>query len=156
VEAVKILVLDDNRDALLVIESFLKTLDHAVSAFTDPQEALLWLKDVKPEFIIADLDMPEMSGYDFVKRVRCYSQYAATQIVCVTGTEATDDEILAGGFSAILRKPVTLSDLMDAVDNAGNPAQPAAAGPRVAAEAPTMAALMGEESPRGGPPSSNE
>ena len=112
----KVLVLDDNNDALVVIESFLQALDHKVTTFSDPQEALLWLTDLKPDVIIADLDMPVLNGFDFAKRVRCFSKFASTPILCITGTEATDEQITAGGFRAILRKPVTLSDLMDAIE----------------------------------------
>ncbi len=111
-----ILILDDNEDALLVIESFLKTLGHKVSAYTDGREALLWLSDVKPEVIIADLDMPIMSGFDFLKRVRAYQAFVNVPILCITGTGLSDAQIAAGGFYATLRKPVTLMDLMLAID----------------------------------------
>jgi CheY-like chemotaxis protein len=114
---VRILILDDNPDALMVLESFLKTMDHKVSSFTNGTEALLWLIDVKPDVIIADLDMPVMDGFDFIKKVRMYSAFASVPVICITGTEATDEQIGAFGFSAILRKPTTLSDLMNALED---------------------------------------
>jgi two-component system, chemotaxis family, CheB/CheR fusion protein len=117
---VRILILDDNQDALLVIESFLKTLGHQVSAYTDGREALLWLPDAKPQIIIADLDMPIMDGFDFLKRVRGFQAYVSTPIVCITGTGLSDAQIAAGGFVATLRKPVTLSDLMMTIDELEN------------------------------------
>jgi CheY-like chemotaxis protein len=112
----RILVLDDNPEAVQIFDSFLKALDHKVSCYTDPREALLWLTDVKPELLIVDLCMPEMSGYDFLKRVRAYGAYSRTPIVALTGTEASDDEIEAHGFASVLRKPVTLSDIMTAIE----------------------------------------
>lgn len=113
----RILVLDDNPEALSVFEKFLKALDHEVHCFGDGREALLWLNDVKPQLIIADLDMPIMDGFDFLKRVRGYTQFVNVPIIALTGTTASDEEIAAGGFSSILRKPVTLMDIMGAIDS---------------------------------------
>jgi len=112
----RILLIDDNPDAAMVVASFLKALDHKVFPYNDAREALLWLKDIQPELVIADLDMPGMSGFEFLRRFRAYNCFATTPVVCVTGTEATDEEIYAAGFAAILRKPVTLSDVMDCID----------------------------------------
>jgi CheY-like chemotaxis protein len=113
---VRILILDDNSDALLVLENFLKALGHDVSGYTDPTEALLWLGDVKPEMIIADLQMPNMDGFAFVQNVRARSAYSQLPIVCITGTDATDEQIESGGFASVLRKPTTLADVMLAID----------------------------------------
>jgi CheY-like chemotaxis protein len=114
---VKILVLDDNPDVVRMIECFLRTLDHEVSAFTESLEALLWIKDVNPEVIIADLDMPGVDGFEFVRKVRAHSAFANTPIICITGTDATDEQIAASGFISTLRKPITLSDLMVALED---------------------------------------
>ncbi|MGB9690955.1 MAG: response regulator [Candidatus Sumerlaeaceae bacterium] len=113
----RILLVDDNPDAVRVIENFLKALDHIVFSYTDAREALLWLKDVRPEIIVADLDMPGMNGFEFIRRLRAYSSFSSVPAICVTGTEATDQEIYAAGFAAILRKPVTLADMLEAIDS---------------------------------------
>lgn len=112
----RILLVDDNPDAVRVIESFLKALDHVVFSYTDAREALLWLKDVRPEIVVADLDMPGMNGYEFIRRLHAYLSFSTVPVICVTGTEATDEEIYAAGFSAILRKPVTLADMLEAIE----------------------------------------
>lgn len=113
----RIMILDDNADALTVIGSFLKALGHEVSGYTDGMEALLWLSDVRPELIIADLQMPEMDGYTFVRNVRARSAYASMPIICMTGTDEPDEKIASGGFANVLRKPVTLADVMAAIDD---------------------------------------
>lgn len=132
----KVMLLDDNVDAVVVVESFLKALGHQVASFSDGREALLWLHDFKPEVIIADLDMPALDGYDFLKRVRAHSAYANVPIICLTGTDASDAEIVAGGFAKTLRKPTTLSDVMLAIDSVVSEQE----GAQVAAPAPEKAA----------------
>jgi CheY-like chemotaxis protein len=112
----KLLIIDDNPDALTVLEQFLKTLDHRVTSYTDAREALLWLKEDKPEAIIADLEMPGMDGFEFVRRLRGYASFVSVPVICITGTDATDEQIAAAGFASILRKPTTLSDVMTAIE----------------------------------------
>lgn len=114
----RILLVDDNPDALRVIENFLKALDHTVYAYTDAREALLWLKDVRPEIVVADLDMPGMDGFELIRRLRAYAAFERTPVICITGTDTPDEEIYAAGFVTILRKPVTLADMLDAIDAA--------------------------------------
>lgn len=113
--SVRIIIVDDNPEALFVIENFLKTVGHSTAAFTDGREALLWLKDFKPELILSDLSMPGMDGFDFVRHVRAMAAYSSVPVVCITGTDASDEQISSRGFAAVLRKPVTLSHVLDAV-----------------------------------------
>ncbi|MCX7625789.1 MAG: response regulator [Candidatus Sumerlaeaceae bacterium] len=149
----RILLVDDNPDAVRVIESFLKALDHVVFSYTDAREALLWLKDVRPEIVVADLEMPGMNGYEFIRRLHAYLSFAAVPVICITGTEATDEEIYAAGFSAILRKPVTLADMLEVIDTVvakgANESQAKARPPESKASlqddaSPTAAPLSGE------------
>ena len=114
----RILLVDDNPEALQVIEKFLKTLDHNVFAYTEGLEALLWLKEARPELAIIDLEMPDMDGYQLLKRLRGFQSYAEIPAICITGTDASDETILSAGFHSILRKPTTLAAMMSAIDEA--------------------------------------
>ncbi len=114
----RILLVDDNPDALQVIEKFLKTLDHTVFAYTEGMEALLWLKEARPELAIIDLEMPNMDGFQFLKRLRGFQSYSEVPAICITGTDAADESILSAGFHSILRKPTTLAAMMGAIDKA--------------------------------------
>jgi two-component system CheB/CheR fusion protein len=109
-------MVDDNPDALKVLSAFLKSLGHRVEACETGREALLWLDDLKPEIIMTDLEMPEMDGYQFLAAVRQRSQFQAVPVLCVTGLETPTEEILSHGFHTVLRKPITLADVMNAVD----------------------------------------
>jgi CheY-like chemotaxis protein len=57
-----------------------------------------------------------MDGFTFVRNVRARPSYAQLPIICITGTDASDEQITAGGFAAVLRKPTTLADVMMAID----------------------------------------
>ena len=114
----RILLVDDNPEALQVIEKFLKALDHKVFAYTEGLEALLWLKEAQPELAIIDLEMPGMDGYKLLKTLRGFQSYAEIPAICITGTDASDESILSAGFHSILRKPTTLAAMMSAIDKA--------------------------------------
>lgn len=116
----RILMVDDNPDALKVLSAFLKSLGHRVEACETGREALLWLDDLKPEIIMTDLEMPEMDGYEFLKAVRMRSQYKNVPVLCVTGLDTPLETIMSHGFQAVLRKPITLADVMNAIEEVVN------------------------------------
>lgn len=147
----RILLVDDNPDAVRVIENFLKALDHAVYSYTDAREALLWLKDVRPEIVLADLEMPGMDGFEFIQRLRAHTSFSHVPLICVTGTEATDEAIYAAGFDAILRKPVTLADMLEAIEAVSRKAQ-APQGSGVAPQPPPSTSEPSVAAPRDQPP----
>jgi CheY-like chemotaxis protein len=134
----RILLVDDNPDALQVIEKFLKTLDHTVFAYTEGMEALLWLKEARPELAIIDLEMPNMDGFQFLKRLRGFQSYAEIPAICITGTDAADETILSAGFHSILRKPTTLAAMMSAIDKVSGNENVTEAKPEGLSPAPTL------------------
>ncbi len=109
-------MVDDNPDALKVLSAFLKSLGHRVEACETGREALLWLDDLKPELVMTDLEMPEMDGYEVLDQIRLRTQYRSTPVLCVTGMDTPLDTLMARGFQAVLRKPITLADVMNAID----------------------------------------
>jgi CheY-like chemotaxis protein len=112
----RILMVDDNPDALKVLSAFLKSLGHRVEACETGREAILWLDDLKPELIMTDLEMPDMDGYGVLDAVRARSQFRQIPILCVTGLDTALEELLARGFQAVLRKPITLADVMHSIE----------------------------------------
>ena len=76
-------------------------------------EGLLEIGRNKPEFIISDLDMPAMDGFEMIRAISGNSELEGVQIIVVTGL--ADAEIDAkGGLPAqipILHKPIVFDDL---------------------------------------------
>ncbi len=65
-----ILVVDDNPDKLLLLQSALSLAGYNVSTATDGDEALAAIESYQPDLVITDVMMPRMNGYELAKRIR--------------------------------------------------------------------------------------
>ncbi len=85
--------------------------------FEFPRQALEHVQKEKPDAILTDLNMPEISGIELTKRLReSYSQEELPIIMVTTQDESQDiQEIQAAGINSILRKPFTESQISKAL-----------------------------------------
>jgi two-component system alkaline phosphatase synthesis response regulator PhoP len=89
--AKKILVVDDKPELRTLLKSYLTQEDFEVVVAKDGQEAMYVARYEKPDLIVLDLMMPEMSGYDFM---RLYSREADTPIIILTAKLEENDKVL--------------------------------------------------------------
>jgi len=87
----KILVVDDKPELRTLIKSYLIQEGFDVVTAGDGQEALFVARREKPDLIILDLMMPEMSGYEFM---RAYNREADTPIIILTARLEENDKVL--------------------------------------------------------------
>jgi DNA-binding response OmpR family regulator len=87
----KILVVDDKPELRTLLKSYLIQEGFDVAVAGDGQEALYVSRSEKPDLIILDLMMPEMSGYDFM---RAYSREADTPVIILTAKLEENDKVL--------------------------------------------------------------
>ena len=64
IEKNKIFILDDNESVLRSLKSLLVLSGFEVEASKEPKDAILMIKDWKPDLLILDLMMPELGGFD--------------------------------------------------------------------------------------------
>jgi len=89
--AKKILVVDDKAELRTLLKSYLTQEGFDVVTAGDGREALFVCRHEKPDLIILDLMMPEMSGYEFM---RAYSREADTPIIILTARLEESDKVL--------------------------------------------------------------
>jgi len=87
----KILVVDDKRELRTLLKSYLGQEGFEVATAADGREALFVARSEKPDLIILDLMMPEMSGYDFL---RSYQREAETPVIILTAKLEENDKVL--------------------------------------------------------------
>jgi len=71
---------------------FLEERGFAVESATNGQEALETLKRVRPDIIITDMQMPKMSGSEFITALKSQSSTAGIPVVIVAGKQSGFDE----------------------------------------------------------------
>jgi CheY-like chemotaxis protein len=118
-QGVHVLALDDEEDALTLLRVVLETAGATVTTFSSPVGALDRIRDVKPQVLIVDLGMPEMDGFEFIKRVRASPDSSIQNIpaAALTAFARSEDrtKALRSGFEMHLAKPVDPGELVASV-----------------------------------------
>lgn len=92
-EKIKLLIIDDESSTRKVLEYFLKN-EYEVILKNDGMEALGWIESGNnPNFIIADLNMPNLNGKEFVKVIRASILYNNVPIIILSGTDESKERI---------------------------------------------------------------
>jgi DNA-binding response OmpR family regulator len=109
-----ILLVDDDEGLLRLHQLVLKTrASFDVQVALSGQAALELLERGRPDLVILDLMMPDMSGVEICRRMRARSDFAAIPIVILTGLtdRAVHQEAKQAGANDVWLKPITPSDL---------------------------------------------
>jgi signal transduction histidine kinase/DNA-binding response OmpR family regulator len=115
-ETLRVLVVDDNRDAAETLAALLDLMGHAAPVANDGPQALRLMAEIRPHVVFLDLGMPGMSGYEVAARIRREPRYAGVKLVALTGWGGPQDRerTASAGFDAHLTKPAAL-DAIEAV-----------------------------------------
>jgi CheY-like chemotaxis protein len=107
----KLLLLDDDEEALTWMTAALESRGHEVRAYSDARSALAGLSTFTPNLIVSDILLPEMDGLAFARVVRRYG--VPVMFVSIAKKEA--EAVLAGAIGYV-RKPATAEELRGAVE----------------------------------------
>ena len=109
----RVLVVDDNRDAADSMTILLARLGHQAEAVYSAQAALEAAERLRPDFILLDIGLPGMDGYEVARRLREIEVLQSTRLVALTGYGPSEDRERAkeAGFAAHLVKPAGLEEL---------------------------------------------
>lgn len=117
----QIWVVDDDEEMSRAVSLMLKLLDCEVTIFNSVRTAAQnFASGKKPELLLLDLNMPEVSGLDMIEFLRRRTETKQLPIVMLS-SEATDfvvDQALALGADAYVTKPVTIEELEKAMAKA--------------------------------------
>jgi two-component system, chemotaxis family, CheB/CheR fusion protein len=109
----RVLVVDDYEANRKTLTRMLGLMGHEVTGVSNGQEALDLLEHAIPDFILLDINMPGLSGYEVARRVRENPAYQSIQLVALTGYGAEEDlrKAKEAGFQFHLVKPVDIGVL---------------------------------------------
>ena len=116
---IRVLVVDDDPDARHLLEQILGDRGARVRTANGAEEALSLLQSEAPDVLVSDIGMPEVDGFELIRRVRSHSdrQLAGLRALALTAFTRTEDEAraLREGFDAYLPKPVEAAMLVSRV-----------------------------------------
>jgi PAS domain S-box-containing protein len=111
----RILIADDNQDALETLKLLLEMDGHQIQTAADGNAALALADQMVPEIMLLDLGMPGLSGFDLAARVRTRPWGSQITLIAITGWGQAEDRrrSLEAGFNHHLTKPIDYDALRD-------------------------------------------
>jgi PAS domain S-box-containing protein len=116
---IRVLAVDDEHDALALVQVVLEKAGADVITVDSPVAALERIEALRPQALIVDLAMPEMDGFELISRVRASAdeQVRSVPAAALTAFARSEDrtKALRSGFELHLAKPVDPGELVASV-----------------------------------------
>jgi PAS domain S-box-containing protein len=123
IEGLRLLVIDDEQDALALVGEVLRARGAQVHVAKSAQEALEKIATVKPDVIVSDIGMPDVDGYSLMRTIRSLPPEAGgrTPAIALTAYARAEDaqRAFVAGYQMHVTKPVEPSRLATVVANLG-------------------------------------
>lgn len=112
--------IDDDQEMIQAISLMMGLLDFEVKPFLNARKAAGELQFSRPDLLILDVNMPEVSGIDMLEFVRTKSELDHLPILMLSSehTDAQVEEALEKGADGYVLKPATLDELEKAIQKA--------------------------------------
>jgi CheY-like chemotaxis protein len=102
----RILVVDDEPDAVELLQEFLVGKGYEVLTASDGPEALRKVTEERPHLILLDVRMPDMNGLEVLRRVREIDKEVGIIMVTAVNEEETGRQALQMGAFEYITKPI--------------------------------------------------
>ena len=114
----KVLLIEDNRDIADMVRLCLESENIVCETTDDGKVGLQSIKEDKFDAILLDLAIPEFSGFDIFRALKKDDLLKSNNVLIFTASSVTDQELtemLSAGAKGVLRKPLSIDDLIEAV-----------------------------------------
>jgi CheY-like chemotaxis protein len=114
-----VLLVEDNEENIVTVADYLAFKQYQVAIARTGLEALKLARQLRPDIILMDIQMPEMDGLEAIHRLRTMDEAAATPIIALTALAMSGDRerCLAAGADSYLSKPVSLRELVELIQS---------------------------------------
>ena len=114
----KVLIVEDNDLNMKLFNDLLEAHGYATLQTKDGMEALRMARQHRPDLILMDIQLPEVSGLEVTKWLKEDDDLRAIPIIAVTAFAMKGDEekIRDGGCEAYIAKPISVASFMRTVE----------------------------------------
>jgi two-component system, OmpR family, response regulator len=115
----KVLLIEDNKDIADMVRLCLESDNTVCEATEDGKAGLQLIKEDKFDVILLDLAIPEFSGFDIFRSLKDENLLGSRNVLIFTASSVTDEdmkEMLSAGAKGVLRKPLPIDELLEAVE----------------------------------------
>jgi two-component system, OmpR family, KDP operon response regulator KdpE len=105
-----ILVVDDEIQIRRFLKMSLTSYGYTVNECENAEDALIMIPSLRPDLIILDLGLPDMDGYEFIRKLR---EWSSVPVIILTVKDSEQDKInlLEAGADDYLTKPFSVGEL---------------------------------------------
>jgi CheY-like chemotaxis protein len=118
-EGIRVMVVEDEPDALDLLERVLREAGAEVVASRSAEDALERFRGKTVDILVSDIGMPGMDGCELIRHVRAFPDDARARVpaIAVSAYARTEDgeRALAAGYQRYIAKPVDVAALIGAI-----------------------------------------
>jgi CheY-like chemotaxis protein len=109
----RVLVVDDKAGSRELIRTVLESGGYEVREAEDGRAAINLAKQISPDLILLDLQMPSLNGFEALQELRADPGCERIPVIALTASAMQGDreKALAAGFNSYITKPVKLAEL---------------------------------------------
>jgi two-component system chemotaxis response regulator CheY len=114
-----LLLVDDSKTMRLLVQRAIRQAGYrslTVCEAENGADAIEKLKSVSPKLILSDWNMPEMSGIDFLKKIRSENNKTPFGFITSEASKEIKDMAMSNGANFLITKPFAPEDVQDALD----------------------------------------
>lgn len=113
----KILIVEDNELNMKLFTDLLETSGYEIVGTRDGTEALGLARKHRPDLILMDIQLPEVSGLDVTRWIKEDDELSDIPVIAVTAFAMKGDEerIREGGCEAYISKPISIGRFLETV-----------------------------------------
>ncbi len=119
IAGLKVMIVDDNKTNIELLEETLSKLNLSIDSYSNPQNALKMLGKEKYDLFLLDIMMPELSGFDFAEKIKENPEYKNTPIMFISALSDSQNKIKSYklGSYAYVEKPFDVNVLRTQIFN---------------------------------------
>lgn len=112
----RVLVVDDHRDAAEVLAMFFEREGRTARVAEDGAEAITQVETFDPHVVFMDLEMPQMDGYEAARRIRAHNPRIVLVALSGSDDEKAIQRTIESGYDLHLAKPSTPASLRGVIE----------------------------------------
>ena len=112
-----VMIVEDNELNMKLFNDVLEANGYAVVQTNDGMKAMDLARAAKPDLVLMDIQLPEVSGLDVIKWMKGDAELASIPIIAITAFAMKGDEekIRAGGCEDYISKPISIVKFLETV-----------------------------------------